>query len=191
MKKLHVFLLASLLSVATFSQEKGTNDLSVAVGFGTSNEFLDILETIVTAPFGLASYANETSTPAIMVTYKRALENNWFVYADGSFESNKGDLILNNTKVGESKRTYLTIGVGTEYHYIANTWFQMYSGGALALSTASSENTSPENTQKDNTTYLNFQINALGFRFGKALAAVVELGVGYKGFANVGLSYQF
>ena len=39
--------------------------------------------------------------------------------------------------------------------------------------------------------FFNFQVNAVGFRVGKALAATLELGVGYKGSANLGVSYQF
>uniref|UniRef100_UPI0030D94E9C hypothetical protein n=1 Tax=Maribacter arcticus TaxID=561365 RepID=UPI0030D94E9C len=40
-------------------------------------------------------------------------------------------------------------------------------------------------------TNLSFQINALGFRVGKKLAAYAELGFGYKGMAQLGASYQF
>jgi len=39
--------------------------------------------------------------------------------------------------------------------------------------------------------YFNFQVNALVFRFGYKLAGIIEFGNGYKGIANIGLSYQF
>lgn len=191
MKKISLILLVSLFSLAGFSQEKGTNDLSVAIGVGTSNEFFNIFEDVFTGLITSANYTNESSTPPIIVTYKRAIKNNWFLYADGSIESEKKDLVLNNDKIGDVSRTYLTFGFGTEYHYIVKEWFQMYSGGSIALSSASSKYTDSLGIENQNDTYVNFQINALGFRFGKSLAAVAEFGVGYKGFGSFGLSYQF
>jgi hypothetical protein len=37
----------------------------------------------------------------------------------------------------------------------------------------------------------NFQITAVGVRLGKSLGGFMELGFGYKGLLNFGLSYQF
>ena len=50
-----------------------------------------------------------------------------------------------------------------------------------------------KNTNNDNSkiNYFTFHVTALGFRVGKKLAAFAELGVGYKGIINGGLSYQF
>jgi hypothetical protein len=56
----------------------------------------------------------------------------------------------------------------------------MYSGVGLAYFTSDEYNTN-----------LSFQVNALGFRVGKKLAAYAELGFGYRGMINVGASLQF
>ena len=98
----------------------------------------------------------------------------------------------NNLIVGDVSHTYLTFGFGTEYHYIVTEWFQMYSGGSIAYTTRSSDFTSSSSSFEDaNDGFFNFQINAVGFRVGKTFAGTLELGVCYKGVANLGLSYQF
>ncbi|MCK4288204.1 MAG: hypothetical protein KAW86_03280, partial [Bacteroidales bacterium] len=45
--------------------------------------------------------------------------------------------------------------------------------------------------QTNNINHFNFQITAVGVRLGKSLGGFMELGFGYKGLLNFGLSYQF
>ncbi len=124
--------------------------------------------------------------------YKNAIKKNWFFYADAVFQVITEDVIENNIQVGDVSHLYFTFGFGTEYHYIVKEWFQMYSGASIAYTTRSSKfKTSSSNFEDVNDGFFNFQINAVGFRVGKKLAATLELGVGYKGLANLGVSYQF
>ena len=181
-------MLIVLVSISPFAnaQEKGTQELVGGIGFFSSNDFLNSAETIISG----VSYENTTTSPTINFTYKNTLKDNWFLYADGSLQFINADVLEDGVKTGDVSHRYWTAGLGTEYHYIHNDWFQMYSGASIAYSLLYSDFSSPPREDK-NDGYFNFQISAVGFRVGRALAAVVELGVGYKGIANAGISYQF
>ena len=177
-----------LFSTVAFTQEKGTNEIVAGVGFYSSNEILNTVEDIISG----VSFAKTTVSPTINLTYKIAVKDNWFLYADGSYQTVKEDVIENNLTVGDVSHRYITIGFGTEYHYIVKEWFQMYSGGSVAYTSQNSDfTTSSTNIEDRKDGFFNFQVNAVGFRFGKSLAGIVELGYGYKGFANLALAYQF
>ena len=183
-----------LSSFVCFGQLKGTNDLGVTIGGLTSNDIFDVTSKLVVtgASAGNLSYANQNAVPAIALTFKHAIANNWFLYADGVYQSIREDVFLSGTDAGEVNNSFLTFGLGTEYHYAHSDWFQMYSGVSVGYTFQNSNYTgSSEDIQDDSSGYFNFQINALGFRFGKSIAVTLELGVGYKGLAILGISYQF
>ena len=117
--------------------------------------------------------------------------NNWFFFADGTYQTIKEDVLENSVKTGDVSNRYLTIGFGTEYHYVHKDWFQMYSGASIAYTSQNADFTTSSDIEDTNDSYFNFQVNAVGLRFGKALGGFVELGVGYRGYVNAGLSYQF
>jgi hypothetical protein len=187
MKKIVLMVIIGLVGSTVFAQEKGTHDISFGVGFETSNDFLNTIEDIVSG----VSYANTNVTPAFNVNYKIAIKDRWFFYADAAYQVVSEDVIENSLTTGDVSHRYFTVGFGSDYHYISKEWIQMYSGASIGYSSQNSDFTTSSNIEDSNDSYFNFHVNALGFRFGKALAAFVELGVGYKGVANIGVSYQF
>ncbi|MCK5774944.1 MAG: hypothetical protein KAH25_02150 [Bacteroidales bacterium] len=188
MKKITIVLIVLFISTFAFGQEKGTHDFGINVGFFSSNEFLNTTEDIIQS----GTFENTVVTPSIAINYKIAIKKNWFFYADGVYQGITEDVMENNIQVGDVSHRYLTFGFGTEYHYIVKEWFQMYSGASIAYTSRSSKFTTSSSIFEDaNEGFFNFQVNAVGFRVGKALAATLELGVGYKGSANLGISYQF
>lgn len=191
MKKVILSLVLTCISVLSYGQQKGTNDLTLSVGFVTNNDIINIVGDIFTAGFTGVEYRNYSVTPSIAINYKKAVENNWFVYADGVFQSFGKDMWSNNNNVGKINDIYATVGLGTEYHYVNKSAFQMYSGLSLAYTQRLSSFDDGNDITHDNAGFLNFQVNALGFRVGNKLAAFTELGFGYKGIASLGLSYQF
>lgn len=194
MKKFIIINLLALLSLNLFSQEKGTNEIGVGAGIFTSNDLLFATETIVLdiAGMGTMEYKNQKSGPAIYLNYKKAIKNNWFFYADGAYQTIKEELYSDNLKIGDISNTFLTVGFGTEYHYVHAEWFQMYSGLSIAYSSESEKYTGATSGIDDaSRSFFNFHVNAVGLRLGKALGANLELGVGYKGIVNLGVNYQF
>lgn len=194
MKRIFIALFIIVFCSPIYAQDKGTHDFSISVGGITNNDFLNIASEIIITEISLKteSYTNSTSTPSIAITYKNALLDNWFFYGDIVYQSFKKDILLSGNNVGSLNNIFITFGIGSEYHYIHGDWFQMYSGLSLAYTNQYSNYKGSSTEIKDGSGgNLNYQINALGFRVGKSLAGFAELGVGYKGIASIGLSYQF
>ncbi|MCM5664137.1 hypothetical protein [Galbibacter mesophilus] len=188
MKKLVTLAVVTLFVFTANAQQQGTQDLSLTAGFFTSNEILNIFEETISG----STFSNASTTPAIGLTYKYAIKDNWFFFADGVYQSITEDVNENNVKIGDVSHNFFAVGFGTEYHYIARDWFQMYSGGSIAYASQNSDyTTSSPNYEDESDGLFNYQINALGFRFGRSFAGVLELGFGYKGVVNAGISYQF
>lgn len=179
--------------VRGISQDKGTNEFYAGVGLLSTNTILnlssDILVTGISA--GHISYRNSTNTPTFGIGYKIAPADRWMVNLDLYYESSKSDVYFDEIQDGTSRYSYLTIGLGTDFHYVSANWFQMYSGLGIACTfqnaTYNGSNNDIQNTRHN---YVNFQLNALGFRFGKAFAVFAEFGFGYKGLVQAGLSIQ-
>jgi len=175
-------------------QDKKTRDIGITIGGPTSNDLFDITNQVIVsgASLGNFTYSNQNSKPSIVLNYKSAIKNKWFVYADGAYQSIEEDALVNGQKVGDVNNMFITLGLGTEYHYLSREFIQVYSGLSIGYTFQNSNFTGSSTDFNDGrSSFANFQINALGFRVGKKLAAVAELGAGYKGILNLGLSYQF
>lgn len=183
-------LLAVVFSIATtlvYSQEKGTHDISIGAGFESSNEFLNTIDDLISD----VTYTNTSISPSFNLKYKIAIKDRWFFYADGAYQTITEDVVENGLTTGDVSQRYFSVGFGTDYHYISKNWFQMYSGASIAYTSQNADFTTSSNLADKSDSYFNFHLNAVGFRFGKSLAGFLELGYGYKGIANVGISYQF
>lgn len=194
MKKAFVTLLFIGAGIYGFSQEKGTSDIGASVGVVTSNDFINVSSDLITSAVsaGTTTFSNKKETPSITLYYKNAIKERWFFYADANYQSFSEDVYIDNLQVGDVTNIFLTFGFGTEYHYISGEWFQMYSGLSIAYTSQMANYTGSSSELEDsNDGFFNFQVNAVGLRVGKKLAGVVELGVGYKGVASAGLSFQF
>lgn len=192
-KRLLLSIFASLSFIlASQAQEKGSSDLSVNIGFATSTELSNLFTDILVS--GLTGNQIKTGDikagPTFGVTYRYAIANRWMVQADGFYQKMSQDIYVNNTKEGKANYTYITVGLGTDYRYISNNFFQMYSGVAVGYTSENIKNSGAQNSA-DGDGFINYQVNALGFRVGKKFAAFAELGFGYKGIVNTGVSYQF
>ena len=176
------------------AQDKGTSGFSVGFGGATSNSFLNTTTNIFSSI--LSNNIDYRDGKAIGVFYIKgeyALIDKLMLGYTYGLESIKDDVYLNNVKKGKLTTKYNTISLDLDYHYISKEKFQMYSGFGLAYTFESAkykgEVISSVGNGKDK--YFNFQINALGFRYGKNFGVFAELGYGYKGILNLGLSYQF
>ncbi len=184
MKKLLIILM--LLPNIVQAQKQGTFDLNVGAGILSTNHIINILVDFTT--LGVDNSHTTFSTPAINTTLKYAIKDNWFVNAEGIYELEEEELLdKNDAMIGHRTHSYYSVGIGSEYHYLNKNFIQLYSGGVIG-GTLTKINTKGD---IDNYYGFNFQLNVIGLRIGKKLAATLELGVGYKGIVNAGLSYQF
>jgi hypothetical protein len=183
-----ICLLAASLS---FAQEKGTSDMGFNVGFGTSTEIVDLAAEIITSPLN-SGYAEDTTVGATFgLTYKYAIKNNWNILVDGYYQQIDTKIIAPGGEPGKAEYSYYTIGVGTDYSYLHKGIFRLYSGVAAGYTFEDASYSGSVTGDDSNGGFFNFHLNALGVRVGNKLAGRAEIGFGYKGIINAGISYQF
>ncbi|KAB2813596.1 hypothetical protein [Phaeocystidibacter luteus] len=199
MKLRHLFIgTFMLLALVSMGQTKGTNDLSLNVGFASSQEivedFANLAITAVSA--GSVTYENVNAAPTYGLEYAISVYDNWFFLADGYFQTIDKDVFINGSQDGSVSSIFLTVGFGTDYHYVNTNWLQVYSGISVAYTRQTDNYTGTDTEFEDeldelDNGFFNFHVNAIGARFGKKLGITAEVGYGYRGIANIGLSYQF
>jgi len=187
-------LFCLLFSSQTNAQEKGTHELYAGIGLLTTNYVYSLSASIILDSYSSSShlsYGNEHNIPAFGLGYKLAVADRWTVGLAGYFESYQSDVYYDGARDGTIRESYFTLGLGTDYHYISRKWFQMYSGLEVAC-TIRGVNYDGVNDEilERKYRYFNFQLEALGFRLGKAFAFFTEIGFGYKGVIHAGLSLQ-
>ncbi|MEH0155888.1 hypothetical protein V6R21_17210 [Limibacter armeniacum] len=186
-----------MLLCANFSaiaQEKGTSEFVIGIGGLTSNDLLnDISNLIVTGTsVGNVNYSNTSTFGAVYLGYRYTIVDRWVLGLAFVYQQVKEDVKVNGSDAGEAKYGYYTVGIESDYRYISREAFQMYSGIGVGFTFQDDKyDGSSSDIADSDDRYFNFQINALGFRFGKAFGGFLELGYGYKGVVNAGVSYQF
>lgn len=187
-------LLFLLFSCQINAQEKGTHELYAGIGLLTTNYVYSLSSSIVLDGYNSSShlsYGNERNIPALGLGYKLAVADRWTVGVAGYFESDQSEVYYDGARDGTMRHSYFTIGLGTDYHYISRKWFQMYSGLEVACTIGGiTYDGVNEEIHESKYRYFNFQLEALGLRFGKSFAFFTEFGFGYKGVIHAGVSLQ-
>ncbi len=92
-------------------------------------------------------------------------------------------------------RTYFTICPEMTFVYVNRRWFRFYALFGAGIATVTTKISYELGyTGYDNKTSgidFNAQITPLGFGFGGQLKGNIEIGLGYKGLLNAGISYTF
>jgi hypothetical protein len=180
-----------------FSQEKNTQEITLAYGNYTSNELLSVIEdfSLIFLTNGKATSDNYRFSGASSINYSYAIKDNLMLGVEAAYERIKKDLFVEKTKVAEQTDNALSIGAHAKYSYIANPKFRMYSGLAAGYvtiqGTSKPESGTNYKASKGNTGRFRYHLTGFGFRYGKKAAVVAELGFGYKGILNVGFNYRF
>lgn len=183
------FMCESTLS----AQIKNRHELAVGMGVVTSNDIVDMSSTFFETIFTLGgvTYDNIYTFPSLNLGYKYPLTEEWFSLFEVSYQNIEKDMYMHGDFVSNVKGYFLSIGAGVSYVYVTNEWLQIYSGISIAYSFIWDVLSNEEMRSKNDNRYLmNLQFNAIGIRTGKRLGVFFELGMGYKGIANLGASYQ-
>lgn len=200
MEKIKTAILIAIVLILSISttkaQEKGTSEISIGYGVGTNNQIVDAFGEIFTYPvtLGTIKYSDEKSSNGIHIGYKYAVIDKLMVGATVTYEKNSKTVNANDTKIGSETENIYTFAIEGNYRYVSKESFQMYSGLGLGYTNSAQKFDSTDTNvanRNDNTGNFNFQVTAVGFRFGKKIAFFTELGLGYKGILSAGLSYQF
>jgi hypothetical protein len=100
---------------------------------------------------------------------------------------------FSNDLTADETDTWITFLVEPKGQWVDGRVAQLYSGFGIGASFYTSEGRSSarEEVFKNNMTIFSFQVTPIGVRFGRAVGGQLELGFGYKGLINLGLSGRF
>lgn len=173
------------------AQAKGTSEVKAGIGVLTDYQILYDLEDFVSLlSFGLVRYENARYFPTLGVSYKYAIADKCFLFAEGYHEVITYDVVSLMQEPYSVEDRNLTFGIGAEYYFVTDGWLQIYSG--LSLATSFNSEKSAENVHASrNKIEGRYQVNALGIRIGQTLGFTAELGLGYRGTVNMGIVFQF
>ena len=159
------------------AQSKGSSEIKIAYGLGTTTDFINAFSSVFT--FGYGPYETENSG-AFVVEYNYAIKDKWIIGTDLSYQQVTREY---SDKSSEKSHNY-TFAVKSNYNYISKPKFRIYSGIGLGLTLEKSRN------PLQNVSHFNYQLTGLGIRLGGRLGVNAEVGFGYKGIGNIGLAYS-
>lgn len=202
--KQYAVIAVVLLSTLSFSQSKGTSELNISLGAATLEDFRTATESVANSLITVVisgdqlTHADGSSMMGYTASYNYAIQDQWMFGVALAYQNVEGKLLLNGSASGKSSSKVYSLGIETDYRYISKSNFQIYSGlglgyafGKTTFDLGNKLELKDKNNNNSKINYFTFHVTAVGFRVGKKLAAFAELGFGYKGIINGGLSYQF
>ncbi|MDR1652817.1 MAG: hypothetical protein LBS01_04085 [Prevotellaceae bacterium] len=202
-KKLILLATFGFLFCAAQGQESyKKHELNAAAGFLNDVQLLsltgDLLGNAFTLGYGMQPGSYHFLSPSIDYRYGFT---GWFSLGGTFiFDTNSVLIYKNHTdpqtgritpdkdgEFTEHTRYCYTIATEAVFKYMNKPMCRLYGfvGGGTTIFTVPTFNVVKTNA------IFNFQITPLGVSFGKKIAAFIEVGYGYKGLVNAGISYRF
>ena len=176
------------------------HQISFGVPVASTNQILYLVDVVLDDVFesaiGEGTYTESINILPIMLSY-RYKYNRLYWGGDVSFERIETTYTNDDNATKKRGRSdFLTVALKADFHYVEKKHFQMYSGLGVAFT---SRNDDYEDYESSTTfsgltldeMYPNVQVTALGFRFGNKVAGILEIGAGYAGIVNLGISARF
>jgi len=194
-----VLLILPNLTNVLQAQSNKKSELNFGYGLITTNDWnfsfaptsITVLDNQVERE---ASSINEKGFGGFFIGYKFEVTRRLMLGGIIMYQKKAEDLLFADRSVN-FKRQFYTLAVELDYRYVNKELVKLYSGIGLGY-TVINESFSGDTTNfrlidSNEPGYFNLHVNAIGVRVGKALAGFAEIGFGYKGLLNFGISYQF
>ena len=193
-----IFLIAHGYSYTqSYDRSYLRNDIILGYGIPSTDMFMPVQSSTLDDYFPDARYLrdNYSGTGVIGITYRRVSHSEMFLWgASVSYNATKGEMYYLGNYEGELKRNFITIAFEGHYRYQNLKKVQLYSGIGIGYSLGSETLTPPGESGKSSVSgsinRIAYQINAIGIRVGNNIGGFLELGYGYKGIVNMGVSIQ-
>ena len=201
MNRLTILIILIAISSYSFSQSYDRsylrNDLTLSYGIPSTDMFLSVQSNTLDDYFPDARYLrdNYSGTGVISFTYRRVSNSEMFLWgASVSYNATNGKMYYLGNYEGELKRNFITVAFEGHYRYQNVNKVQLYSGIGIGYSmgneTLTPSGESGKTAVSGSINRIAYQINAIGIRIGDNIGGFLELGYGYKGIVNAGLSIQ-
>jgi hypothetical protein len=190
MKKIFTLIAIGIFAFAA----KAQSNLEVHVGIGTSSHQENMVKAANHTLYNSVMPRSEnigqtyiTSGPIRLGI--RSHENKHFILG-AEFNYSNIEVINKNGSSDVIRVNFVnyTLMASTQYKYIENPKFILYSGLDFGISYATAKNQDTE--VKANDLAAAYQANFMGFRYGSQLGFFGELGFGYNGFLSGGIFYR-
>lgn len=195
MKRLFTLLLLSA-GITLYGQDRPLHDFGFAIGAISSMDLSDKTEDVLDGGIPRAGDSLSFSAfalPTVTATYKIRGTDRLMFRFDISWQLINEDVLLNEIKVGDKSTNFLSFGLGVDYYYFEKGRLELYSGATIAPTLQYARLSNVEGIDDESTAdgFFNYQINAVGLRYGDDLAVILELGYGYKGIGSLGISFRY
>jgi hypothetical protein len=159
----------------------GTQDVSFSAGFLSQSQVRDATVTF--------------ATPACFFTYKYFITNGLSVGLTAGVQVQQGTSIYQNNYFQPMPFSYtqlnMSIAAEVNWLYCSGRNFQLYGGAGAGLTHWREHDRDYDNTQyTEGGNDFAWQLTPIAFRVGGDLGVFAELGYGYKGVFNAGISYR-
>lgn len=184
----------AITSTQVKAQVEGQSQINVGYGIASSNQISKELDKVIitVGSLGTITYGDAKSNGVINANYRYSISDKLNIGVSGAYEKITQDAFVLKQKEGKLTSNIFTVAAEGNYKYISGPMLQLYSGVGLGLSVVQQKLTKNDNTsEKASKSQFAYNITGLGVRYGKAFGVYAEVGYGYKGVANVGLSFQF
>lgn len=163
-----------------------------AYGLGSAQEIIDGLSDMVTtiSSAGITGSSTDHRYGPVMVGVNYYLTPRLSAGVLYSNTSSRSTVSAGSSADSYYKNTYNVFMARTDYRYV-NHMIQLYSGISVGTSFAKTKPEDKANTKTASSTDFAYQVNAFGIRAGKNIGAFAELGFGYNGIVNLGVSAKF
>jgi|GEM_PF-2484966 len=203
-------LLLFIGMIATYNapaqDQRGDHDITVGYGILPAIQVFKGTEFLLT--WGTSTnYKNTSVTGEYFIKYQYHLTKQLSVSLYGGKEQESGVWIYidkeNNSRpsdwniypVGTFSRTSWTAASELNINYYISKYINVYSTLGVSREFIFEKNdynlNHPDSIVKNNATYISMYYSPIGVRFGGRICGNIEIGMGYKGIINCGLTYKF
>lgn len=192
MKKTIIIIgLLIVLPATIFAQDK-KHEMVLGYGVGTHYAIVEQMAGILGVVITLGEFNAEleSGTGAILLGYRYSVGDKLTIGFDGSYTKLKDVLKFDGKEVGNLDKYFYTIAPYIAYNYVKKGNLSMYSGIGLGYAFVKDAYTTDDGDEIENIGEFAFHLNAFGVRYGKNIGGYVEVGYGYKGIVNLGISLK-
>lgn len=201
MKKQVLTILLIIIVVVVNGQnwERSFSHHDIMIGYGVPSleGICDFNSPLLNDVFPEERYVRDdyNGTGVASFGYRYIPKNGMVMFGiSGSYHASKAEVYNLGQYQGDLKRDWYSVVVDFQYRYKNLNKIQLYSGVAVGYVVGNEKLEAAAETgvpsQTGDISKIAWQINAIGMRYGGDFGGFFELGYGYKGIVNFGISYQ-
>jgi hypothetical protein len=189
----YLFILIFLLIIQpSFAQQ--VPHLELSYGVLTSVKLFDLKEDVVQKVVNRGNYrtSEQRGSGGIFLAYSQFLNTRFRLGGTVGYEQIRQEVEVQGIDRGTVSRRFVTLAAEIAYHYLLRDKFSLYSRLGLGYTFGKEVFNQTQNmpTYDSGLNFPNAHLSLLGFRIGNRWAFFSEVGLGYRGIFQAGLSFQ-